>query len=354
MTAGGSGSDGPPSEPLFRGDTPMIITKTPFRVSLFGGGTDYPTWYYEHGGAVLATTIDKYCYISCRHLPPFFDYRHRIVYSKVETVSRLEDIQHPAVRGVMSEMGVTRGLEIHHDGDLPARSGLGSSSAFTVGLLNALCALEGMMLTKRNLASRAIHIEHNVIAEHVGCQDQISCAFGGFNRIEFFPDNSFDVAPVIMDHQRKQDLQRHLMLFFTGFPRFASQVAKSQIDNLHARRQELTVIRETVDEAMAILQNRNRPLEELGKLLHESWRMKRRISDQVSTDEIDDMYEAGRRAGALGGKLLGAGGGGFMLFFVRPEQRRALAQRLSNLVSVGIRFEQAGSKVVVYEPNDFE
>lgn len=210
----------------------MIITRTPFRISFFGGGTDYPGWYRQHGGAVLATTIDKYCYITCRHLPPFFEHKHRIVYSHIENVTHNDEIQHPAVRAVLNWSGIDEGLEIHHDGDLPARSGLGSSSSFTVGLLHALKALHGQMANKQGLARDAIHVEQNVIGENVGSQDQVSAAFGGFNRIEFNCNDSFDVSPVILSKQRQSELHSHLMLCFTGFSRIASEVAKSKIENL--------------------------------------------------------------------------------------------------------------------------
>src|SRR5258706_3788021 len=216
----------------------MIITRTPFRISFFGGGTDYPAWYREHGGAVLATSVNKYCYISCRHLPPFFEHKHRIVYSRIETVRHLGEIEHPAVRAVLGWAGCEKGLEIHHDGDLPARSGLGSSSSFTVGLVHALAALSGRYITKEDLASNAIHIEQKIIGETVGSQDQISAAFGGFNRIEMRRDNSFQVSPIILVKQRLQEVQSHLMLCFTGFSRVASEVAKSTIENFKNRESE--------------------------------------------------------------------------------------------------------------------
>lgn len=327
----------------------MIVTRTPFRISFFGGGTDYPTWFQEHGGVVVATTIDKYCYISCRYLPPFFEHKYRIVYSRIENVTDPAEIQHPSVRAVLRYMDCNDGLEIHHDGDLPARSGLGSSSSFTVGLLNALKALKGSYISNEDLATLAIHIEQNVIKENVGSQDQISAAYGGFNRIEFLRDGRFRVNPVILHKDRLEDLQGSLMLFFTGFSRIASEVAKSKIDNISQRKKELTRMKEMADEAISILQG-NGSLDEFGCLLDQGWQYKKSLSDKVSTAEIDQMYAAAREAGALGGKLLGAGGGGFMLFFVRPEDQLRVRKRLCNLIHVPFRFDNSGSRVVLYQP----
>lgn len=329
----------------------MIISRTPFRVSLFGGGTDYPAWIREHGGAVLGTAIDKYCYISVRYLPPFFEHRHRIVYSKVELVREVREIQHPAVRGVLGELAIDAGLEIHHDADLPARSGLGSSSSFTVGLLNAVHAMRGRMVTKSELGREAIRIEQDVLKESVGCQDQIWAAFGGLNKIDFFPDGRFEVTPVILPPERRHELRQSMMLFFTGFSRYASDFAKDQLDNLKRRAAQLTAMRAMVDHAVDILRDERAPIRELGKLLDESWRLKRELADSVSTGEIDAIYEAGRAAGAVGGKLLGAGGGGFILFIVEPDQREAVRERLQHLIHVSFDFDTEGSKIVLYQPN---
>lgn len=329
----------------------MIISRTPFRVSLFGGGTDYPQWYRQHGGSVLGFTINKYCYITLRELPPFFEHKHRIVYSRVELVRGLEEIQHPAVRAVLQEKRITHGVELHHDGDLPARSGLGSSSSFTVGLLNALAALEGRMLTRQELAVEAIRIEQEVIREHVGSQDQVWAAYGGLNRVNFHTDGTMAVLPVVIPPARRAALESSLMLFFTGFSRFASEVAKKKIDNFAAREAHLKGLKATVEEGLAILQDDRRPLDDLGVLLHEGWRLKRELADGVSTPAIDEIYNAGRAAGALGGKLLGAGGGGFMLFYVPLERRGAVREQLKDLIHVGFRIEGEGSKIVLYEPN---
>ena len=332
----------------------MIISKTPFRISFFGGGTDYPEWYHENGGSVLATTIDKYCYISCRHLPPFFEHKHRIVYSKIESVKTTEEIQHPVVRAVLSNLSITDGLEIHHDADLPARSGLGSSSSFTVGLINVLNALKGLQISKQDLAKQATYIEQEVLKETVGSQDQVLAAFGGFNRIDFHPDDSFNISPVIINKDLVEQLQSHMLLFFTGLSRFSSDIARDKVSNFTNRFQELTRIKEMVDEGMSILQSPSTPIMDLGKLMHESWKLKRSLSVKVSTPKIDEIYEAGIKAGATGGKILGAGGGGFILFFAEPKNHKKILERLKSLVHVAFHFDDVGSKIVVYEPNGFK
>ena len=332
----------------------MIISKTPFRISFFGGGTDYPEWYHENGGSVLATTIDKYCYISCRHLPPFFEHKHRIVYSKIESVKTTEEIQHPVVRAVLSNLSITDGLEIHHDADLPARSGLGSSSSFTVGLINVLNALKGLQISKQDLAKQATYIEQEVLKETVGNQDQILAAFGGFNRIDFHPDDSFNISPVIINKDLVGQLQNHMLLFFTGLSRFSSDIARDKVSNFTNRFQELTQIKEMVDEGISILQSPSTPIMDLGKLMHESWKLKRSLSAKVSTPKIDEIYEAGIKAGATGGKILGAGGGGFILFFAEPKNHKKIRERLKSLVHVAFHFDDVGSKIVVYEPNGFK
>ncbi len=329
----------------------MIITRTPFRISFFGGGTDYPGWFREHGGAVLSTTINKYCYITCRRLPPFFEHKHRIVYSRIENVKHNDEIEHPAVQAVFKWANVEHGIEIHHDADLPARSGLGSSSSFTVGLLHALQGLNGELAYSEQLAKNAIHIEQNLIGENVGSQDQISAAYGGFNRIEFHRNNSFDVSPIILPGHRRDELRNHLMLFFTGFSRIASEVAKSKIDNLKNRERELKLMRAMVDEALSILHNINEPIDSFGRLLDASWKYKRTLSNRVSTPEIDSIYQAAIDAGALGGKILGAGGGGFLLIFAKPEKHRAILTSLSKLIHVPFNYEESGSRVVLYQPN---
>jgi D-glycero-alpha-D-manno-heptose-7-phosphate kinase len=328
----------------------MIISRTPFRVSFFGGGSDYPQWYRSHGGAVLATAIDKYCYISCRRLPPFFDYKHRLVYRKQETVNRISEIEHPAVRGVFSHFEWDEGVEIHHDGDLPARSGLWSSSSFTVGLINALRAMQGRLISKEELGALAIHIEQEVIRENVGSQDQISAAYGGFNRIDFRRDGGIEVQPIILPSARLAAFKSHLMLVFTGFARLASEVAKTKIDNLGKRADEIRRMTRMVDDGVDILTS-ERPITDLGLLLHDAWTQKRKLSDMVSTEAIDRIYADAREAGAVGGKLLGAGGGGFMVLVVAPEKQAAVRQRLGKFVHVPFDFEMSGSRIVVYQPN---
>jgi D-glycero-alpha-D-manno-heptose-7-phosphate kinase len=329
----------------------VIISRTPFRVSFFGGGTDYPDWYREHGGAVLATAIDKYCYISVRELPPFFDHRFRLVYSFVENVKEVADIQHPAARAVLETMKVTRGLEIHHDGDLPARSGVGSSSAFTVGLIAAIHALEGRHVSKDALASEAIHVEQEVLREAVGVQDQISAAFGGFNHITFRQDGVYRVDPMIMPPDREAALQDHLMMFFTGISRTAASYAQSQIDNLKHRAAELRALQEMVDRAMEILASASSDIVDFGRLLGEAWTLKRRLSDRVTNTTIDTCYDTAVRAGAVGGKLLGAGGGGFMLLFVRPGDQPRVREALRGLIQVPFKFDMSGSRIVLYQPD---
>jgi D-glycero-alpha-D-manno-heptose-7-phosphate kinase len=329
----------------------VIITRTPYRISFFGGGTDYPAWIREHGGAVLATAIDKYCYITCRRLPPFFEHKHRIVYSVIESVTSNDQIQHPAVRAALQSENVTEGLEIHHDGDLPARSGLGSSSSFTVGLVHALHALRGNMSNRNQLAKAAIHIEQDLLQENVGAQDQIIAAYGGLNHVQFRHDGTFDVTPVIVPLERKNELRSHLMLCFTGFSRFASDIAKSQLANMAAKKTQLMRMQQMVDEGLEIFVNSSVPIAAFGDLLHEAWQAKRSLSNMVTTPEIDEIYEAARDAGAIGGKLLGAGGGGFMVLFARPEDHAAIRERLKKLIHVPFEFEEAGSRVVLYQPN---
>jgi D-glycero-alpha-D-manno-heptose-7-phosphate kinase len=329
----------------------MIISRTPFRISFFGGGTDYPDWYREHGGAVLATTIDKYCYISVRELPPFFDHSFRVVYSVVENVKSVADIKHPAVRGVLEHLGIERGLEIHHDGDLPARSGLGSSSAFTVGLLTAVTALEGRYISKDDLASAAIHVEQCRLREPVGTQDQISAAFGGFNHIVFRPDGGFDVRPMILPRDRLLALQDHLMLVFTGISRTAADIAQHQIGNLKRRSAELKALTEMVDEGISVLSSPATDLCEFGRLLGEGWTLKRRLADAVSNPTVDAIYDAAMRAGAIGGKLLGAGGGGFVLLFVKPSDQSRVGEALRDFIRVPVRFDTSGSRIVLYQPD---
>lgn len=330
----------------------MVITSTPLRISFFGGGTDYPIWYREHGGAVLATTIDKRCYITCRRLPPFFDCHSRISYSRVENVARNNEIEHPSVRGCLQHLGIEDGVEIQHVADLPARAGLGTSSAFTVGLLLGLHALNDRMRDKHALAAEAIHVEQEVLREAVGSQDQVSAAYGGFNRINFHSDGSIDVNRILTSPHRLAELEQHLALYFTGFSRTASEIASEQLRVTPQKKRELDTMLQLVNEAETIMTSPNRSLDEFGRLLHESWKIKKTLTQKITNRSIDEIYEAGLGAGALGGKLLGAGGGGFMLFFVAPERRAALRQRLQKLLCVPFAFSNKGSHVVVYEPEE--
>lgn len=322
----------------------MIITRTPYRISFFGGGTDHPKWYREHGGAVISTTIDKYCYVSCRDLPPFFEHKHRIVYSHIETVNETDDIQHPVVRECIKYVKYGPGLEIHHDGDLPARSGLGTSSSFTVGLLHALHAMQGNQIDKHFLATQAIEVEQEKMRETVGSQDQVAAAYGGLNLIEFREDGTIIVSPVVLAVAARQELQRHLMLFFTGFTRMSSLLEKKKLDNFAKRETELLALRSLVDAAQQALSAN--AIDQIGPLLHESWCLKQALAEGVTTETIDNIYQEALRAGATGGKLLGAGGGGFLLLFVPPACHTAVRERLHRLLEIPFLLEEGGSTVV--------
>jgi D-glycero-alpha-D-manno-heptose-7-phosphate kinase len=328
----------------------MIITRTPLRISFFGGGTDYPVWYREHGGAVLSTAIDKCCYITSRWLPPFFEYQSRVSYSRIENVNDNGAIEHPSVRECLQFLNINEGVEIHHVADLPARTGLGTSSAFTVGLLLGLYALKNQMRDKHALAADAIHVEQNVIREAVGSQDQVSAAYGGFNRINFNQDDSFEVKRILAAPSRLAALEQNLALYFTGFSRIASEIAQEQLRVTPQKTKELETMFQMVDEAENILTTPHRSLDEFGRLLHEGWKVKRSLTNKITNSNINEIYEAGLEAGALGGKLLGAGGGGFMLLYVPPERREALRLRLKKLLCVPFTFSNRGSQVSVYEP----
>jgi D-glycero-alpha-D-manno-heptose-7-phosphate kinase len=332
----------------------MIISRTPFRISFFGGGTDYHTWYREHGGAVLSTTINHYCYITARYLPPFFAAKSRIVWSRIEMVQDHADIMHPAVRAVLQYLAIENGVEVHHTGDLPARAGLGSSSAFTVGMLNAMYALTGRMSSKQELAAEAVHIERDVLAENVGVQDQIAAAYGGLNKITVSPDGKFNVQPMIMPKERVQSLQDHCLLFFTGVSRTASTIAASQMEAIARgdKKAELSTMRVLVDEAVGMLSS-STDISEFGRLLDETWKLKRSLSSNISPEFIDDIYARAIKAGALGGKLLGAGGGGFMVFFAPPEKHMSVLKALEDLLWVPFEFETGGSNIVFYDQSAY-
>jgi D-glycero-alpha-D-manno-heptose-7-phosphate kinase len=329
----------------------MIISRTPYRISFFGGGTDYPAWYRQHGGSVLGATINKYCYLTCRYLPPFFEHRTRVVYRNIENVMSIDEIAHPAVREVLRHFDFDRGVEIHHDGDLPARSGVGSSSAFTVGLINAIHALKGQIPTKQQLALESIHIEQDVLKENVGCQDQVLAAYGGLNHVTFAPDGDIRVRPMTLLPERIEELNANLMLFFTGLHRTASDVAATYTGRLDQKERQMTTIAGMVDEAIATL-SLGRDLRGFGRLLDESWRAKQGLSDMVSNPRIGEIYAEAKRAGALGGKIIGAGGGGFMLLFVPAEAQTRVRERLQTLIRVPFKFDFGGSQIIFFDPEE--
>jgi len=327
----------------------MIITRTPFRISFFGGGTDYPVWYRENdGGAVLSTTFNKYCYVSCRYLPPFFDYKFLIRYRLREERQEISQIEHPSVRECLKYVGIERGLEVVHTSDIPARSGVGSSSAFTVGLLHALYALQGRITTKRQLTRDAIHVEQNLIRENVGSQDQVAVSFGGFNKIEFGGDREFFVTPMTIAKEKVDGLQARLMLFFTGFSRNSSDITGEQIKQTPNKKSELRQMRAMVDEAIEILKRPSSEIDDFGRLMHESWQLKKSLSPIISNAKIDTIYGEAMRSGAFGGKILGGGGGGFILFFAPPECHGKIREKLQGLPYVPFGFESLGTQVVLY------
>ncbi len=327
----------------------MIISRTPFRISFFGGGTDYPVWYENYGGGeVLSVTINKYCYLSCRRLPPFFNHQSKVVWSKIELVKNVDEIQHPAVKEVLKHVGLhEQGMEIHYNADLPARSGLGSSSAFTVGLLNALYALDGKVAGKRKLALDAIHIEQKRIGESVGSQDQVAAAFGGLNKITFGGAEHVAVQPITISAARMRELESHCMLFFTGLSRDAASIAAVQIQNTHNKQAELTKMRAMVGHAIDILGN-GKDLRDFGALLHEGWQLKRGLTSVISNDHIDVSYAKARHAGAIGGKLLGAGGGGFILVFAAPEKHADIRKAMGGLLEIPFHFDHLGTQIIYH------
>ena len=330
----------------------MVITQTPFRMSFFGGGTDFPDFYKEYGGAVISTTFDKYCYVSVRHLPPFFDYRNEIIYSKIERVKHTADIVHPAIRNAI-QMADMHELRITYDADLPARSGLGTSSSFAVGMMNAFYALKGKYADKRKLADDAIYLERVLCSESGGVQDQIAAAFGGLNRIDFDADG-YRVNPVIISPERKQQLNDNLMLFFTGFSRFSSEIQMGTKKAMKDKTAELKEMLGLVDEAEHILVDKQVDLNEFGRLLNHTWELKRGLSQGISTGSIDEMYKKAMDAGASGGKLLGAGGGGFLLFYVEPDRQNQVMKAMEELLYIPFKFENNGTGIVHYSPEEYK
>lgn len=333
----------------------MIITQTPFRMSFFGGGTDMEDYFKEYGGAVLSTTFDKYCYVNVRHLPRFFDWTNEISYSKTEKVSKVSDIQHPAIRNAMQMLDMKE-IRLTYEADLPARSGLGTSSSFAVGMLNAFYALKGKYADKKKLADEAIYLERVLCNEAGGWQDQIAASFGGLNRINFNADG-YEVLPVIINPERKQLLNDNLLMFFTGFTRFSSDVQKANASGVKdeaAKIRQLQEMYSLVDEAEKILTDKSSDLDEFGRLLDHTWKLKRQTGAAVSTNSIDGLYQKGIEAGALGGKLLGAGGGGFLVFYVQPEYRESVMRAMSDLLYIPFKFEDGGTRVIHYTPEDWE
>lgn len=331
----------------------MIITKTPFRMSFFGGGTDMEAYFKENGGAVLSTTFDKYCYVTVRHLPKFFDYKTHLTYSRMEYVNKYEEIEHPLIREGMKMLDMHE-LRLTYESDLPARSGLGTSSSFAVGMLNAFYALKGKYADKKKLADEAIYLERVLCNEAGGWQDQIAASFGGFNRINFNA-GGYEVLPVIISPERKRQLNDNLMMFFTGFTRFSSDVQKAnKVSSTEEKRARLKKMYELVDEAEEILTNKDRDLDDFGRLLDTTWRLKKGTGSAISTGSIDELYEKGMAAGALGGKLLGAGGGGFLVFYVQPEKQEAVKEAMKDLMYIPFKFEDGGTRVIHYSPEEFE
>jgi D-glycero-alpha-D-manno-heptose-7-phosphate kinase len=329
----------------------MIISRTPHRISFFGGGTDYPNYYMTYGGKVLGAAIDKYCYLNVRNFPPFFEHKHRFVYSQQENINSLDQVQHPSIRETLKYLNIEHGISIHHDGDIPAKSGMGSSSSFTVGLLNSLYALQGKRMSKAELTNTAIHIEQNLIQENVGSQDQTFAAYGGLNLINFLPSGQITVSPVIITKKRLLEFESSFLLFFTGTSRFASDIAEDQIKNTDKNLQQLSQMNELADEAYQILTSQDHCLDDFGALLNKTWYLKRNLSNKITNPEIDEMYEKAMKAGSIGGKLLGAGGGGFMVFYVPQETQKKVKTELKEYLNIPFKFDFEGSKIIVYEPN---
>lgn len=330
----------------------MIITKTPFRMSFFGGGTDMEEFFNEYGGAVLSTTFDKYCYVNVRHLPRFFDYENELTYSKIEKTKEVDEIQHPAIRNAMKMLDMHE-IRLTYEADLPARSGLGTSSSFAVGMLNAFYALKGKYADKKKLADDAIYLERILCNEAGGWQDQIAAAYGGLNRINF-NTNGYEVLPIIISPDRKKQLNNNLMMFFTGFTRFSSEVQKANASDKKDKTAQLKEMLSLVDDAEKILTDKTVDLNEFGRLLDHTWKLKRQTGAAVSTDNIDVLYDKGIKAGALGGKLLGAGGGGFLVFYVEPEYQKQVKEAMSELLYVPFEFENGGTRVIHYTPESYE
>lgn len=329
----------------------MIITMTPLRVSFLGGGTDYPEHFSQHGGATLATSINKFTYVTVSRLTEFFDYRIRVSYSKTELCKTVEEIQHPAVRACLQFMNIDGGVEISVVSDLPARTGLGSSSSFTVGLLHALHAFQGRIVSREQLAAEAVHVERNIIRERVGLQDQYACALGGWQHLQFTGETRVNASPLIVPSDRLAQLENRLLMFYTGLQRTAHEVVQSQLQRTTAGEitPGLTQLGQLVAEGIDIL-NSSHLLEYFGRLLHKGWQLKREFSNAISNSFIDSAYDRARHAGATGGKLLGAGGGGFLLLYVEPQHQQSVRAALNGMLEVQFNFEDQGSRVIFYKP----
>ena len=321
----------------------MIITKTPFRMSFFGGGTDMESFFMENGGAVLSTTFDKYCYVNVRHLPRFFDYSTELSYAKIERVTDVNDIQHPAIREAMKMLDMHE-IRLTYEADLPARSGLGTSSSFAVGMINAFYALKGKYADKKKLADAAIYLERELCKEAGGWQDQIAASYGGFNRINFNSDG-YEVLPLIINPERKRQLNNNLMMFFTGFTRFSSDVQKANASNKADKVNQLKEMLALVDEAEKVLVDKQSDLDEFGRLLDHTWRIKRKTGNTVSTNSIDELYDKGLKAGALGGILV---------FYVEPDKQEKVKKAMEDLLYIPFEFEDGGTRVIHYSPETYE
>ena len=329
----------------------MIITKTPFRMSFFGGGTDMPAFFNEHGGAVISTTFDKYCYVNVRHTPPFHPYISELVHNRFERVNNIEDIEHPLIRECMRLHDIHE-IRLTYEGDLPARTGLGTSSTFAVGMLNAFCALKGKMMSKRELAVEAIHVERDILKEHGGWQDQVAAAFGGLNRIDFH-DGDFSVHPIVIHPDRKKELDESLLLFYTGVQRFSSEIQADTFAKPVNKTKLMLDMLALVEDAERVLTDKNVSLNEFGRLLDTTWKLKRGTGSKISNGSIDELYDIAIKAGALGGKLLGAGGGGFLLFYCEKEKQPQLIKALEKLMMVPFNFENEGTNILYYNPQTY-
>ena len=329
----------------------MIITKTTYRMSFFGGGTDMPIFFNEYSGAVISTSFDKYCYVNVRHMPPFHSYVSELVHNRFERINKWEEIEHPLIRECMRLHDIHE-IRLTYEGDLPARTGLGTSSSFAVGMLNAFCSLKGKMKSKCDLAKEAIYVERDILKEQGGWQDQIAVAYGGLNRIDFF-NNDFSVHPIVIHPERKRVLDENLLLFYTGIQRFSSEIQADTFAKHVDKTRQLLDMLALVDEAEKILTDKNTSLNEFGRLLDVTWKLKRGTGSRVSNGSIDDLYSMAIKAGALGGKLLGAGGGGFLLFYCEKEKQLSVTKALEKLMIVPFKFENDGTQVLYYSPTEY-